>query len=178
MKVLGIGGSPKKGGFTDKALDNALSGAGSAGAIVKKIILNDLGFKPCQDCGGCREDGICRIRDDMQAVYREVESADAVIIASPVFFCSVTAQVKMMVDRFQCAWVAKHLLGKRASRRKRRKGVFLCAGGANKKGHFENARQIIRALFATLDIDYAGELFISKSGSEKKSFELGKSLAK
>jgi len=188
MTVFGIGGSPRKDGLTDNLLDKALAGAGSAGAVVKKLILNDLDFKPCLDCGGCGKKGVCVIDDDMRILYREFESADAVIIASPIFFGSVTAQLKAMIDRFQSAWVSKYVLRKARASERRRKGVFLCAAGQDNRKYFENARQIIRILFATLDIDYAGELFLGgssnvkaknskkKEAALKKAFELGRAL--
>ncbi|MBI4974861.1 MAG: flavodoxin family protein, partial [Candidatus Omnitrophica bacterium] len=155
MKILGISGSPRKGGNTDTLLDKALEGAQSAGARVEKIALNDLNFKPCQECGGCDETGICVIDDDMQLVYRSLNSADAVIVASPIFFGSVTAQVKMMIDRLQSLWVLKYVLRKAATARRKRKGIFLCVSAARKKRFFENAKSIIKIFFATLDIKYA-----------------------
>src|SRR3989338_7150204 len=188
MNILGISGSPRKGGNTDTLLDKALEGVKSAGGIVEKIILNDLNFKPCQECGGCDETGICVVQDDMQDVYKKLQDADAVIIASPIFFGSLSAQVKMMIDRLQCLWVSKYVLKKVLRSKKRRKGIFLCVGGADKKGFFENANSIIRVFFATLDIEYSGELFyggldkkmaiMEKEGALKKAFDLGRSLVK
>ena len=188
MRILGIGGSPGKGGFTNKLLDAALNGAASGGGVVpEKIILNELIFKPCQECGGCDKTGRCVFKDDMEIVYKKFKEADAVIIASPIFFGSVSAQLKMMIDRFQTAWVSKYILKKYDTRKARRKGIFLCAAGQDKKEYFENARQIVRIFFTTLDIDYIGELFFggyntkSRDDKEKKSaleraFELGASL--
>src|SRR3989338_8420852 len=159
MKVLGLSGSPRKGGNTDTLLDKALEGTEAAGAAAEKIVLNDLNFCPCQECGGCARTGICVVKDDMQAVYEKLQDADAVIIASPIFFGSVSAQVKMMIDRLQCLWVAKYVLKRAVSAKAGRKGVFLSVGGADKVEFFDNAKSIIKVFFATLGIKYAGELY-------------------
>src|SRR3989338_242360 len=128
MNVLGISSSPRKGGNSDVLLDEALAGASSAGATVAKIVLNDLTFRPCQECGGCDTTGICVVRDDMGGVYEKFAEADIVILASPIFFGSLSAQLKMMIDRFQCAWVKKYLLKKRVTKpgKRKKKGIFLC----------------------------------------------------
>ncbi len=188
MKILGIGGSPRKGGNTDTLLDKALEGAKSAGAVVEKIILNDLDFKPCQECGGCDKAGICSVKDDMQLVYKKLGDADAVIVASPIFFGSLSAQIKMMIDRLQCLWVMKYVLKRAVSSGRKRKGVFLCVGGADKKEFFENAKSIIKNFFATLGLEYYGELFygglhektaiMERESALKKAFDLGVTLVK
>lgn len=158
MKVVGISTSPRRSGNSEALLDRALEGAASAGADVEKIVLNELDFKACQECGGCLRSGVCVIRDGMSHIYKELDSADVVIISSPIFFASLSAQAKMMIDRFQCAWAAKYILNNPA-RTKKRRGVFISVAGSYRKDHFENARSIIKAFFATLDIEYAGELF-------------------
>ena len=93
----------------------------------------------------------------------------------------------MMIDRFQCAWVAKYIL-KNIARAKKRKGIFISVAGSYRKDYFENARSIIKVLFATLDIEYDGELFCG--GIEKiagidqdekvlnKAYALGEGLVK
>lgn len=167
MHILGISGSPRKGGNTGVLLDAILEGARSVGGGTKKIVLNDLDFKPCQECGGCDDTGICTIEDDMQLVYQKLQTADAVVIASPIFFGSLSAQVKMMIDRLQCLWVLKYVLKRSLSPNKKRHGVFLCVGGKDSIKFFENAKNIIKIFFNTLDITYLGDLFYS--GLDKKS---------
>lgn len=187
MKVVGVSASPRRSGNSEILLDRALEGAVSAGADVEKIVLNELGFKACQECGGCDKSGVCVIRDGMDHIYKKLDRADAVIISSPIFFASLSAQAKMMIDRFQCAWVAKYIL-KNPMRAKKRKGILISVAGSYRKDYFENARSIIKALFATLDIEYAGELFCG--GTEKmtdiyqdekvlnKAYALGEGLVK
>lgn len=171
MNVLGISGTPKKGGFTDRLLESALNGARSAGAATEKLVLNDLIFKPCQDCGECNATGACVLDDDMKATYDKIARADGIIIASPIFFGNVSGQLKTFIDRLQPLWIAKFIL-KRPSP-KRRKGVFLCVGGMDRTEYFDSARKVVRMAFATTDTEYAGELFFG-GYNEKKHDETAK----
>ena len=187
MKAVGISASPRRSGNSEILLDRALEGAASAGADIGKIVLSELDFKPCQECGGCDNSGVCVIRDGMDRIYGELDKAGAVLIASPVFFANLSAQAKMMIDRFQCAWIAKYILKPR-SPVKRRRGIFIATAGSYRKDHFKNAGSVVKAFFATIDAEYAGELFcggIEKtlviSQDEKtlnKAYELGKGLVK
>ncbi len=156
MKVLGIAASPRRQGNTEILLDKALEGAREAGAETGKIILNELHFSPCQECGGCDKTGICTVNDDMQEIFRQIDSADAIIVASPIFFGSIAAQLKMMIDRHQCYWIRKYVL-KRT--RAKRKGLFICVGGQNRQDFFQNAEKLVRIFFANIDVTYTGALF-------------------
>jgi multimeric flavodoxin WrbA len=138
MIVLGISGSPREGGNTDTLLEQALSGAKSKGASVEKIVLNNLNFSPCQECNNVREDGVCTVKDDMQTVYAKIESAGAIILASPIFFGSLSAQTKMMIDRFQCLWLSEYVFKTRAIE-KNKNGAFICVEASTRKDFFENA---------------------------------------
>lgn len=188
MKVIGIGASPRKGGNTDILLDAAIKGARSAGASCEKIFLRDLLYEGCRSCGGCLKTGTCRVRDDMQLIYGKFKEADAVIIASPVFFGSLTGQLKMMIDRFQCFWIAGNILNKAIPVKKGVKGTFLCIAGERKAGYFENSKEIIRFFFSTLKITYKNELFCGgvtsmgairkRKGMMRRAYLLGASMAR
>ena len=159
MKVLGIDGSPRRGGNTDLLLDEVMKGAASRGAEVKTIILNNLKVTPCQHCDACLEAGNCRMQDDMQMVYRELEAADRIVLASPIQFMTVTAQMKAMIDRCQALWARKYVLKMPPlGHRRERKGLFISVGGRKVVNLFEPALATVRALFNTLDITYAGDL--------------------
>lgn len=155
--MIGIGGSPRHGGNSDLLLDSCLAGARDAGAVTGKIVLNDLCFAPCQECEKINDDGTCRIEDGMSGVYRAVDEARIIVLATPIFFGSVSAQVKMMVDRFQCLWVHRLKAGAAADRS--RKGVLIAAEATRRDDFFANARSVVRNFFATVDAEYAGELF-------------------
>ncbi|MDP8299113.1 MAG: flavodoxin family protein, partial [Candidatus Tantalella remota] len=114
MKVLGISGSPRRGGNTDLVLDKALKGATSSGADTEKIVLEDLDISPCaiEEYEKVNDEGFSVVDDDIHIIFRNIQEADAVILASPVFFGSISAQMKIMIDRFQCVWLAKYTLQK------------------------------------------------------------------
>jgi FMN-dependent NADH-azoreductase len=136
-----------------------MKGAASKGAEVKTIVLNDLKISPCQHCDACFEAGQCRIKDDMQKVYRELEKADRIVLASPVQFMGVSAQAKAMIDRCQALWARKYILKQPPlGDRRERKGLFISVGGMKLAHLFEPSLAIVKSWFKVLDIAYAGEL--------------------
>jgi len=159
VKVLGIAGSPRRGGNTDLLLAEFMRGAASKRAEVKTIVLNDLKITPCQHCDACLKAGNCRIEDDMQMVYRELEQADRIVLASPIQFMGVTAQMKAMIDRFQALWARKYVLKvPPLGTSRERKGFFISVGGRKIANLFEPALVMVKTVFRILDITYAGEL--------------------
>jgi len=162
LKVLGIAGSPRRGGNTDTLLAEVMRGATSKGAEVKTIILNNQKITPCQHCDACLEKGECRIKDDMQTIYQEFEQADIIVLASPIQFTGVTAQMKTMIDRFQSRWVRKYVLkAPPLSNGQKKKGFFISVGSRKVTDLFEPALVMIKTVFRILDVAYAGELLFS-----------------
>jgi multimeric flavodoxin WrbA len=100
MKVIGILGSPRIGGNSDILLSQALAGAKDAGADVEKIILDRKNIAGCKDCKKCNKLGVCAIKDDMADIQKKILDAYAVIHASPVYFWTMTAQMKAYLDRW------------------------------------------------------------------------------
>lgn len=188
--ILGILGSPRKDSNSGILLDEALRGAASNGAEVKKICLGDLDFKGCISCGGCDKTGVCVLKDGMTPIYKELRDADAVILASPVYFAGITSQLKAMIDRCQSEWVAKQL-GDRSGGKvvvgsdlsPRRFGAFICISGHKKNIFFECAKKPVEAFFKVLGIDFVGELFFTGvenagdikniKGSLEEAYKLG-----
>ncbi|MBU1007261.1 MAG: flavodoxin family protein [Candidatus Omnitrophica bacterium] len=187
MKVLGINASPRAGGNTDMLLEQVLAGARENGAETGKIILGELKFSPCLECADMKDDGSCIVRDDMQSVYEKIKGADALVFASPIFFGSLSAQAKMMIDRFQCVWRAKYI-SKKETGYKKINGVFISVEGSDRKDFFENAKAIVKNLFAIINVSYKGELFCPRVDTKgaildrpdclKKAFELGGRIVK
>lgn len=158
-KVLGLAGSPRRGGNTELLLDRALAGAASAGAQVEKVVLNRLKMKPCQECGSCNATGVCRMKDDMQALYPKLEESDGLILASPIFFMGISAQAKAVIDRCQALWARKFLLGRPIGRPgQKRLGLFIATGGTNRPYTFKPSITAVKTFFATLEVKYHGEL--------------------
>lgn len=185
MFVLGLLGSPRRGGNSEWLLDAVLEGARSVGARTEKVVLNDLEMSACQGCNRCLDSGECIVKDDMTPVYGLLEIADALVISSPIYFSGLTAQTKMMIDRCQCLWVRGERLGRRLGGGRRRRGLFLSVGG-DPHAVFRNAVSEVKALYNSIEVDYCGELLLP--GVEAKgeviahkewldrAFELGKSL--
>lgn len=162
MKVLGIAGSPRRGGNTNLLLTEVLRGANSEGADVQSIFLNDLCITPCQHCDSCLEAGECKIDDDMQLVYMKLNEADRIVVASPIHFMGVTAQTKTMIDRCQSLWVKKFKLDlPPLGNRLPRKGLFVSVGSRSVDNLFEPALATIKALFHSLEVKYSDKLVFS-----------------
>jgi multimeric flavodoxin WrbA len=188
MKILGIAGSPRRNGNTDLLLAELLKGAVSKGAEVKTIHLNNMKMVGCQHCDSCLKEGKCRIQDDMQQVYEELEQADVIVLASPVQFSGPPAAVKAMIDRCQCLWARKYVLNiAPLSRERKRKGFLISVGARNMKGMFEPTLAIVKTWFHVLEVEYAGDLLLSKIDEKgailkqpeslQKAYEAGQKLA-
>ena len=158
MKVVGISGSPRRGGNTETLLREVLRGAEEAGAETRLFILSKMNIAPCRHCDGCLAEGECVVQDDMWLIYPEIESLDALVLASPIHFYGVTAQTKAMIDRCQAFWARKYVLKKRIAARKR-KGVFISVGGTRFPDLFDHVKAVVKNLFLVIDVEYWGELF-------------------
>ena len=112
MKVVGIVCSPRKEGNTEILVREALAAVQEAGGETELIRVADKSIAPCDGCGVCGEDGVCRIEDDMQAIYKELEQADGIIFGTPVYFVNVTAQAKAIIDRTYAFLRVRKLRGK------------------------------------------------------------------
>jgi multimeric flavodoxin WrbA len=99
MRILGIIGSPRKNGNTEILMKEALKVASEAGYETEIFHLCGKQVAPCDACTGCFKTGKCVIQDDMQELYSMMERADAIIFGSPVYFGSVSAQMKAVMDR-------------------------------------------------------------------------------
>ncbi len=160
MKVLGIFGSPRRGGNTEILLEEALKGAEKEGAKVDRLYISDFTLTPCKECHGCDRTGNCVILDDMQKIYPRLLESDGVILASPIFFYGVTAWVKALIDRSQAFWARKYLLkdpslGKEG---KKRKGFFISVGATKGPRVFDGAVLTVKYFFDVLNAEYVGEL--------------------
>lgn len=104
MYVIAINGSPRKNGNTATLLNKALEGASSQGATTELINLYDLNFKGCVSCFACKlkggkSYGKCDYKDDLTPVLEKVESADAVLLGSPIYLSEVTGEMRSFIER-------------------------------------------------------------------------------
>lgn len=189
MKILGIYGSPRKGGNSDLLLDEALKGATTVGAEVSSIRCCDLEISGCIECAGCDDTGECVVDDDMQSVYPMLAEADAIILASPIFFYSVTAQAKALIDRCQAMWCRRMLEKPREERRipDNGRGYLICVGATKGGNLFQGAELVAKYFYDALGMSYEGGVFVRKVEAKgdvakhpaamRQAFDLGKKVA-
>lgn len=103
-KVLILSGSPRKNGNSDILCDEFARGAAEAGHQVEKIRIAEKNIGYCRACYACRGSGVCVIKDDMAEVMQKMIDADVLVLASPVYFYSIDAQLKAVIDRTVCRW--------------------------------------------------------------------------
>lgn len=158
MDVVGICGSPREGGNSDVLLAEALRGASGRGGRAVMIPLRDLSISPCSACEKAAGGSPCAVSDGMETVYGAVRGAGAVILATPIYFGGMSAQMKAMIDRFQCAWLAEHRRGARLFPGDRA-CAFIAVSAGDRPDFFANARAIARNWCATVHGRWIGELY-------------------
>jgi len=100
VNVLGVAGSPRRGGNTETILDEVLRGAAEAWAVTEKVVLADRDVRPCRACNACARTGTCIIDDDMAAIIGKMKTARVWVLATPVYWWGPTAQLKAFIDRW------------------------------------------------------------------------------
>ena len=154
-KILAVYGSPRREGNTSLLLKQAVQGARDAGAQVEEVVLRDLKMSPCLEIYGCRETGQCVIRDDFQKVYDQLLACRGLMLASPIFFYTVSAHTKILMDRCQALWVKKYWIEKAVFGQweAKRRGLFLSVGATNGKKLFEGTLITVKYFFDVLDME-------------------------
>jgi len=157
MKVLAINGSPRKNGNTETVLDAFLKGAEDAGAETNKVRLVDIDFKCCRGCNACHKKGTCVIKDNLTPLFEEVSKADVLVLASPIYSMTVTAEMKAFIDRGQFLWAQKFMtktLVFDENHLKKHIGVYLSTSGQPVDGIFNAAFPVVRAFFNDSGFSY------------------------
>lgn len=154
MPILAIYASPRRKGNTARLLAQAVEGARQAGAQVEEVFLRDLKMSPCLEIYGCKQEGRCVIQDDFQALYDKLISCEGLMLASPIFFYSVSAHAKIMMDRCQSLWVKKYWIDKRpfGELDPARKALFICLGATKGKKLFDGALLTMKYFLDTLNM--------------------------
>lgn len=188
MQVLGVCGSPRRNGNTELLLKELLRGSKDAGAQAEEILLRDLKVTPCLEIYACKKDGQCPIPDDMQTLYAKLTEVDVLVLASPIFFYTVSAHTKAFIDRCQAMWARKYLLKLPIAPGKlSRRGVFLAVGGTKGTRLFDGALLTVKYFFDALDmtlyrsllypsIDAKGDI-IKHPTAMAEAYALGRELA-
>jgi multimeric flavodoxin WrbA len=186
MKVLGISGSPVKNGNVDLLIQQVLKGAESKGAKTEILYLDDLNISPCKSCGKNPEPKFCFIKDDMEKVYAKLKSSDVLILGSPVYFDTVSAQMKLFLDRCNCLtpMVKKSEFGSIGNNRyffksrlkKKRKGIIILVAG--EKQRFDYALITLQGFLKWSNVKYVDKILYAHSFFEKGKVKEDKKIMK
>lgn len=163
-RAFAVLGSPRSESQTGIALQALLSGVRRAGGATELYSLRGKTVSPCLSCYACAKTGLCHLQDNMQDIYAEFAKADVIILASPLYFLGLSAQLKAVVDRGQvCFCRSQDLNLDPLEPVKTRKGFFLATGGApNRPGNnFDPAVATVKLFFSALKAEYAGEYLIA-----------------
>lgn len=100
-KIVALLGSPRKKGNSSILAQQTIAGAKSVGAETEQFLIHTMQIQPCAACDACRRDKArrCVIEDDMQILYPKLRQADAILIASPIYWFTLSAQIKLVLDR-------------------------------------------------------------------------------
>lgn len=183
MKVIGVIGSPRKGGNTEILVERVLNGAKEAGADVEIFKLNELNIHPCQGCNFCQENGSCRQQDDMQKIYDALYSSDALVVGSPIYMSYVTAQTKLFLDRLYV--LLKIGEGSRLPGGKKCVLVYTQGGGTDGQKVMEEISMFfkgalnmdVKAIIGANNLNPIGAVN-ERKGVLEKAFEVGKEIVK
>lgn len=160
MKVLILSGNTRINGNTMKLTNRFIDGVIACDGEVEFIDTTKLSVRPCTGCLYCEAKGECIIKDDMNEVYKKIIESDIIVLSSPVYFASVSAQLKTVIDRCQMLF-SRHFTLKYSMDKKRFGYIIFTAGGQNKN------------MILSMEL-LAKFFFLSCSGVLKKSiFALG-----
>lgn len=157
IRILACNGSPRKNGNTETVLDAFLAGAAEAGAETKKIRLVELDFKRCRGCNACHKKGICVITDELTPLFDEILQSDILVLASPIYSMTVTAEMKAFIDRGQFLWAQKFVtktLVFDEGHLSNHTGVYIGTSGQPAAGIFDAAFPVVRAFFNDAGFSY------------------------
>ena len=154
MKILGLEGSPRKNGNTEKLVKVILDGATEKGAETKFYKLAKMNISLCLGCFSCRETGACVTEDDMQLLHEEIQASDAIILGSPVYMWQVSGQTKLFMDR-----LVPFIKPDFTTRLKGKKSVFMVFTQGNPdEQSFKHYFEYLENLFSFLHYDVKGTM--------------------
>ena len=159
MMVLGFQGSPRKKGNTPFLLTNFMQAVERLGAETRIIDVTQKDIVPCREYVVCEKKGFCPIDDDVKSeIYPLIRQAEVVVLASPIFFFNMTAQLKAVVDRCQLFWARKYKLKLADPAKKSKRGFLLSVGASKGKNLFEGLQLTAKYFFDAIDASFEGSL--------------------
>lgn len=183
INVLAIYGSHRRGHNSDMLVDKLLEGIGSNEVALEKIYASSQEIKSCTACEGCYKLGRCVIKDEMQQIYKAIDNADIVIASSPVYFYTVTSDMKKLIDRCQAVWASKYKTGDPIISKKHRIGHIICtAGEPEDRSYFDCTVKVFELFYKCINTKLIGSLLVSdvdasqvedRADIQQKAFEAG-----
>jgi multimeric flavodoxin WrbA len=177
IRVTAILGTYRKGGVTDAAVDEILAAAREAGAETTKIHLIDRHVEFCRNCRTCTQEqgrrrGACPLGDEMNDILEEIERSDAIVLASPMNFWTVTAVMKRFIERLICFayWPWGVHAPKIRSRLKTKRAVVVVSSAAPSLVARLMSRMVglLKSCAGILGAKTVGVLFIGLAAGEQK----------
>ncbi len=170
MRYLAIMGSFRKGKNTDQAIDAFLKGVEKNGHQIEKFYLKDMDIKNCTGCDNCSRTGFCVFKDDMNIIYDRLDNTDVVVVGAPIYFNSINALTKTMVDRSQRYWGIKYGYGRDKIEIPKKIGMFIGVGGANYMyDQFLAGQLVMDMFFKAINAEFRGNYLISETDSGEVS---------
>jgi multimeric flavodoxin WrbA len=151
-RILCIAGSPRRNGNNDRVLAALEEGVRAAGGEIDHLVASESGVNPCRGCNACSKDGRCIQRDPMDAVYARIDAADGFAIATPVYFATVPAVLKVLYDRCQPYWARRYVLGEPPPEIRRPGALLIVRGGGDPFGS-ECAKAPTKSVLAVLGVE-------------------------
>lgn len=161
--LLAISSSPRRNGNSELALRSFCRAVEEKSISVEMIRIHELDLEPCRGCERCAADGICIVADKMQPLYDKVAAAKGLVLATPVYFGSLSAQLKIFMDRFQCWWHAKYTLNKPFVHLSQKKAGFLICTGALHRPDFGDNVKAVGKVFFTVSITILAGFSVCKA---------------
>ena len=159
MLILGLQGSPRKKGNTRFLLETFMQSAARRGARTKIIDVTRKDIIACKELVVCEKKGYCPLEDDvLREIYPLLRQAEIVVLASPIFFYNMTAQLKAVVDRCQTFWARKYRFKLSDPAKPMRKGYVLSVGATSGKNLFEGLLLSAKYFFDAIDARFEGSL--------------------
>jgi multimeric flavodoxin WrbA len=157
MKTLIFIGSPRKKGNTSMLVEELVKRLEGETKIVRAY---DCNVRPCIDCRYCWKNTGCSIKDGMQEIYNDIQEADNIVIASPMYFSELTGQLLAVLSRVQTFWCAKYFRHEEPVPKRKKGGIIIVRGG---DGELKKAESTAKTLLADMNAKSVGLVFADKS---------------
>ena len=157
MKTLIFNGSPRKKGNTASLIEELVR---QLDGEVKIIRAYDTKVSPCVDCRFCWKNNGCAVKDGMQEIYADIQEADNIVIASPMYFSVLTGQLLAVLSRLQTHWCAKFFRHEEPVPKQKKGGIIIVRGG---DGVLKRAEDTAHILLRDMNADFAGLVFADNS---------------